>query len=239
VALGSDPYAVLGVPRDATDSQIAQARRRLSREYHPDMNSAPDAAARFDDVQQAFSLLSDPAARAEYDRASRQPDTARPVRAPRAARDPDSATEAAPGIFIQPISVNFGRLEPRRPYADAKVSVAWTGAPPGRITGEPGSQWWTNLGSEMTASSCLVFYLRAQAHAGVPNGRQHAQFTVTVDGTPLAVQLTAEVRGAFPPAAPPVSHLTRDASRKLWRLWITAGLLIVWILVLLLTYFFH
>jgi hypothetical protein len=33
MALGSDPYAVLGVPRDASDDQIAQARRRLSREY--------------------------------------------------------------------------------------------------------------------------------------------------------------------------------------------------------------
>jgi hypothetical protein len=61
MALGPDPYEVLGVPRDATGDQIAQARRRLSRELHPDVNSAPDAAARFDQVQQAFDVLSDPA----------------------------------------------------------------------------------------------------------------------------------------------------------------------------------
>ena len=82
MAVGFDPYAVLGLSRDATAAQIAQARRRLSRQFHPDVNSAQDAAARFDEVQRAFSLLSDPAARAEYDRASGHPG------APRAARSP-------------------------------------------------------------------------------------------------------------------------------------------------------
>ena len=77
VALGFDPYAVLGLSRDATAAQITLARRRLSRQYHPDVNSAKDAAARFDEVQRAFSLLSDPAARAEYDRASGHPGAAR------------------------------------------------------------------------------------------------------------------------------------------------------------------
>src|ERR1700749_28059 len=57
MALGSDPYAVLGVPRDASDDQIARARRRLSRAYHPDVNPAPDAAARFDEIQQAYRQL--------------------------------------------------------------------------------------------------------------------------------------------------------------------------------------
>jgi len=233
VAQDSDPYTVLGVPRDATDRQIAQARRRLSREYHPDVNGAPGAAARFDEAQQAFRLLSDPVARAEYDRASRHPD---PVRAA-AARDPGSATEAAPGIFIQPTSVDFGLLEPGRPYADAKVSVAWTGERPARITGAPGSGWWTNLGCGMSASSCLVFYLRAQPHAGVPNGRQRAQFTVTVDDTPITVRLTAEVRGTFPPASPPVYQPAARAPLRQWRLWITAGILILWILLLVVSHF--
>src|SRR6202012_4917070 len=43
MALGTDPYAVLGVPRDASDDQIAQARRRLSRADHPAQNLAADA----------------------------------------------------------------------------------------------------------------------------------------------------------------------------------------------------
>jgi molecular chaperone DnaJ len=58
---GFDPYAVLGVSRDATGEQIAQARHQLVRRYHPDINPVPDAAARFDEVEQAFQLLSNPA----------------------------------------------------------------------------------------------------------------------------------------------------------------------------------
>jgi hypothetical protein len=231
MALGSDPYAVLGVPRDATDSEIAQARRRLSREYHPDVNSAPGAAARFDEVQQAFHLLSDQAARAEYDRTGGRPGTAR------VARDHGLATEAAPGIFIQPTSVDFGLLAPRRPSADAKVTVAWTGAPPGRITSEHGSEWWTTLGSEMPASSCVVFYLRAEPHAGAPNGRQHAQFTVTLDDTAIAVQLTAEIQGVFPPASPPAFGTTKQALSMARRLWIAA--LIIFCILILLAAFLH
>jgi len=233
VALGSDPYAVLGVPRDATGSQLALARRRLSREYHPDVNSAPDAAARFDEVQRAFHLLSDPAARAEYDRAGGRQGTAR------VAREPGLATEAAPGIFIQPAAVDFGILTPRRPSADAKVTVAWTGARPGHITIERGSEWWTTLGSEMPASSCVVFYLRAQPHAGAPNGRQHARFTVALDGTSVAVQLTAEIQGAFPPPSPSPSGSgpARQVLSTARRLWI--AMLIIFCVIILLAAVFH
>jgi hypothetical protein len=201
MTLGSDPYAVLGVPRDASEDQIAQARRRLSREYHPDVNPAPGAAARFDEVQQAFHLLSDPAARSEYDQAHDQQGRTRVT------RDPGwgygVATETSPGIFIQPASVDFGCLTPKRPRADAKVTVAWPGAPPGRLECTPGGEWWANLGSEWPATSCVVFYLRAHAHAGTPNGRMRAQFTVIFDDTTLTVQLAAEIQGEFPPGSRP------------------------------------
>jgi hypothetical protein len=194
MALGSDPYAVLGVPRDASDDQIAQARRRLSREYHPDVNPAPDAAARFAEVQQAYHQLS--AARPEYDLTRHERGRTR------VARDPGggygSATEAAPGLFVQPASVDFGRLTPARPRANAKVTVAWTGPPPARLESTPGSEWWANLGAEQPATSCVVFYLRAHAHAGTPNGRQQAQFTVIFDDTTLTVPLRAEIHGDFP-----------------------------------------
>jgi DnaJ domain len=199
MALGSDPYAVLGVPRDASDDQIARARRRLSREYHPDVNPAPDAAARFAEVQRAYDQLS--AARPEYDRTHDERGRTR------VARDPGggygSATEASPGLFIQPTSVDFGRLTPTRPRANAKVTVAWTGPPPARLESTPGSGWWANLGAEQPATSCVVFYLRAHAHAGTPNGRQQAQFTVIFDDTTLTVQLRAEIFGEFPPGSQP------------------------------------
>jgi hypothetical protein len=206
MTLGPDPYTVLGVPRDAGEDQIAQARRRLSREYHPDVNPAPDAAARFDEVQRAFHLLSDPAARSQYDRAHDdrahdEQDRTRVMRDPSGGYGP--GTEASPGILIQPAAVDFGRLTPKRPRADAKVTLAWTGPPPGRLECTPGGGWWASLGSEWPATSCVVFYLRAHAHAGTPNGQQQAQFTVIFDDTTLTVQLTAEVQGEFPPGSRP------------------------------------
>lgn len=64
----SDPYEVLGVPRDADDAQIKKAFRRLARELHPDNNDAPDAEERFKDAATAYEILSDPDRRATYDR---------------------------------------------------------------------------------------------------------------------------------------------------------------------------
>lgn len=64
-----DYYAVLGVPRTATQSEIKKAFRKLARQYHPDTNK-DDAAAerRFKAVNEANAVLSDPDKRQLYDR---------------------------------------------------------------------------------------------------------------------------------------------------------------------------
>lgn len=65
-----DPYAVLGVDRHASGEDIRGAFRKLSKTLHPDV--AGDASkARFQEIQWAFSLLSDVKARDEYDRTGR------------------------------------------------------------------------------------------------------------------------------------------------------------------------
>ncbi len=57
----TDPYQVLGVPRDASDDEIKKAYRNLSRKYHPDANiNNPDkdaAEARFKEIQQAYQQI--------------------------------------------------------------------------------------------------------------------------------------------------------------------------------------
>jgi molecular chaperone DnaJ len=63
-----DYYDVLGVGRNASDDEIRRAYRRKAREYHPDVNSAPDAADRFREVKEAYEVLSDQQKRAMYDR---------------------------------------------------------------------------------------------------------------------------------------------------------------------------
>ncbi len=63
-----DYYAVLGVARDASADDIKKAYRKLARKYHPDVSTAPDAAQRMSEVNEAYAVLSDPEKRAAYDR---------------------------------------------------------------------------------------------------------------------------------------------------------------------------
>jgi putative DNA primase/helicase len=60
-------YIVLGVRSSASPDDIKAARRRLSRELHPDVNQDPDAAKRFRDIQEAYEVLSNKAKRKRYD----------------------------------------------------------------------------------------------------------------------------------------------------------------------------
>lgn len=64
-----DPYAVLGVPRDATPLQVARARRRLAKRYHPDLHPGEDVSEPMRRVNEAWLILSSAARRADYDRA--------------------------------------------------------------------------------------------------------------------------------------------------------------------------
>ena len=66
--LEKDFYAVLGVSKDASDAELKKVYRRLAREYHPDSNPGDAAAeARFKEISEAYSVLSDTEQRAEYD----------------------------------------------------------------------------------------------------------------------------------------------------------------------------
>jgi molecular chaperone DnaJ len=63
-----DFYKVLGVSKDVSEADLKKAYRKLARKYHPDANPGDTAAeARFKEISEAHSVLSDPAQRAEYD----------------------------------------------------------------------------------------------------------------------------------------------------------------------------
>jgi curved DNA-binding protein CbpA len=70
---GADPYAILGVARDATEEQIRRAYRTLVRQNHPDTRPPDDPAhgaasnTALEQAIAAYAILRDPASRAAYD----------------------------------------------------------------------------------------------------------------------------------------------------------------------------
>jgi len=63
-----DFYSILGVPENAPESEIKKAYRRLAKKYHPDANPGDKKAeAKFKEISEAYSVLSDKDKRAQYE----------------------------------------------------------------------------------------------------------------------------------------------------------------------------
>ena len=63
-----DFYKILGVTKGVSDAELKKVYRKLARKYHPDSNPGDAAAeAKFKEISEAYSVLSDPEQRAEYD----------------------------------------------------------------------------------------------------------------------------------------------------------------------------
>ena len=91
-------YDNLQIPRDADEQTIRQAYRRLSKQYHPDLNPSEDASRIMQLINRAYAVLSDPEQRAEHDRWIQQQETPRP----RIAQHTTIRTHTAPQASAQP-----------------------------------------------------------------------------------------------------------------------------------------
>lgn len=63
-----DYYKILGIPETANAEDIKSAYRKQALKWHPDLNPDKDTSEQMKDVNEAYSILSDDAARARYDR---------------------------------------------------------------------------------------------------------------------------------------------------------------------------
>ena len=64
----SDYYEILGVDKNASKEEIKSAFRKMARKWHPDVNKAPEAEAKFKELGKAYETLIDDEKRATYDR---------------------------------------------------------------------------------------------------------------------------------------------------------------------------
>ncbi|WP_420385279.1 J domain-containing protein [Roseivirga sp.] len=63
-----DYYAILGIEKTASEEEVKFAFRQKAKHLHPDVNSGADAQSAFQELNEAYSILSDPTTRVQYDR---------------------------------------------------------------------------------------------------------------------------------------------------------------------------
>jgi curved DNA-binding protein CbpA len=134
---GPDLYQLLGVAREASREEIAQAWRRRARAEHPDSRPGQpgdEAAGRFRALAEAWRVLSDPGRRAAYDRAlgcGRDAATAVPaavsvpVRRARPAEVPGLHPVSGPPLRAGPVRVDSPHAVPasRRDEDEIRLAV--------------------------------------------------------------------------------------------------------------------
>ena len=65
--MSKDYYKTLGVEKNASDEEIKRAFRKMAKKYHPDVNKEEGAQEKFKEIGEAYSVLSDPNKRRQYD----------------------------------------------------------------------------------------------------------------------------------------------------------------------------
>lgn len=116
--MADDPYALLGVPRTATEQQIRSAFLKLAKTSHPDVNPGDKRAEeRFKAISGAHDLLSDPAKRARFDRG--EIDAGGQDVPPRGFRPGSGAQYANGGDMDDILAGMFGARGPARPQRGA------------------------------------------------------------------------------------------------------------------------
>ena len=183
-AYKKDLHAILGVDEEASPEALRKAYLALAVKYHPDRNPGNrEAEERFKDISQAYAILSDPVAKARYERfrpkKSSQPGSssggARPGSGPRPAGNGSSAgTDGAarPGEadFDEVLANFFKTAKGRETLRDLENELNKAGIKfkvddfaewfkkkqPSAASSDRGGSFWERLGSRLPGASLLA-----------------------------------------------------------------------------------
>ncbi len=109
--LEKDYYAILGLENTATLEEIKKTYRVLAKQYHPDVNQAPNAPDIFNAISEAYEVLSDERQRAEYDGHSVHGAGAMKRSRESAKATTDGSVSASTGRTAKPASAAEVRME--------------------------------------------------------------------------------------------------------------------------------
>ena len=130
-----DPYAELGLTKDATADEIKKAYRKIARTNHPDLNPGdPSAEIRFKEAGRAYDLLKDPEQRQRFD--AGEIDATGAEKAPRGyyrdeARKPENPyTQSHPGPDENPFGEGFDADEFFANFARSRSGSGFGGRAP-------------------------------------------------------------------------------------------------------------
>jgi len=137
-------YLLLGIPPDASQRQIRNVYRDLAKRFHPDRNKGSEAAAElFRQVNNAYSILSDPKQRARYDqqlKEQQKKDASKTT--PPNDKDPQQKFSKFLGSLLDAL---FG---PANHPTGPTASPHRTAAPRSRATQRPDFNFYYHLASE-------------------------------------------------------------------------------------------
>jgi curved DNA-binding protein len=168
--MARDFYEVLGVPRNADQSEIQRAYRKLARQHHPDVNKDPAAESQFKDISEAYDVLSDPDQRKRYD---------------------------AFGEDFRRVPPNVDPEEWRRAQAYAGAGAGAGGPwPPG--AGRSGGVRFTDVGEDIDLDDLLggIFGGRGRTARGpIPGSDQELEAEITVEEAYRGTQRSLTITG--------------------------------------------
>lgn len=173
-----DFYKTLGVSKDASEAELKKVYRKLARQHHPDSNAGDaKAEAKFKEISEAYSVLSDTEQRKEYD----------------AVRAMGSGARFAPGAGGGGFEDVYGRFGGGRggaggfggqPGMDDLLSGLFGSGRFGQTTGGFRGFGGPSRGADVTASTTLDFITATQGD----------QITLqTADGRPITIRVPAGV----------------------------------------------